>query len=437
MSSLMRTIMAAVAAAFCFVSISNAQQGLNYETNYLVSTFAGDGTIAYRDGTGTNAAFYGAAFITSDAANNSYFLDVGYTVIRKISPEAVVTTLAGRIGRTGTNDGVGTNAQFTLVTSLAAAPDGTVYIADGTGVGAIRKLTPDRTVTTIAGSLHQGGYQDGPANSARFWGNMSLALDPAGALLILDPGNHRIRKLDTNGVVSTIAGTGAMGLDDGPTNSATFNNLEHIAVAPNGDIYVAEGGSSPATMIRRIRASDSMVETVLGVAAPSGAVDGAGRNARFAGIRSMAIERGTNLVVTDGGPRLVRRISLATLQSKTLAGSAEGYADGPGPQAQFRDSRGITVLRDGRIIVADTSNLRVRALTRTDAQAQLVAQMFLGMNVFGQIGSTWRIEHTPDLAQTNTWTPAGQITLSNNPTLWIDPTSNQATRRYYRAVLIE
>src|SRR5688572_30436787 len=104
MSSLMRTILAAVPAAFCFVSISNAQQGLNYETNYLVSTFAGDGTIAYRDGTGTNAAFYGAAFITSDAANNSYFLDVGYTVIRKISPEAVVTTLAGRIGRTGTND---------------------------------------------------------------------------------------------------------------------------------------------------------------------------------------------------------------------------------------------------------------------------------------------------------------------------------------------
>lgn len=184
-----------------------------------------------------------------------YFSESGNSNrIRKISPEGVVTTLAG--GSEGYADGAGAQAQFNTPSALAIDADGNLFVAD-TGNNRIRKITPEGVVTTVAGD-GTAGYVDGPAAQARFNGPIGVAIDKQRNLFVADTYNDRIRKISSEGQVTTVAGGGQPGYVDGPAASALFDTPCAVAVASDGSLIVADTGNR---QLRKITA-DSNVTTL-------------------------------------------------------------------------------------------------------------------------------------------------------------------------------
>jgi DNA-binding beta-propeller fold protein YncE len=153
-----------------------------------------------------------------------------------VSPAGDVTTLAGA-GVRGYADGPAAQARFAEPEGVAVDAAGNVYVADG-GNHRIRKITPGGEVTTVAGATF--GFRDGPAEAARFNTPRGLAVDAAGSILVADAGNHRVRRITPDGAVTTVAGSGEKGYDNGPGRQARFNEPFGVAVDAAGNIYVAD-----------------------------------------------------------------------------------------------------------------------------------------------------------------------------------------------------
>ncbi len=208
-----------------------------------VSTFAG-GTIGNADGIGTTAQFQNPSGITLDEQGNIYVADQYNHRIRKITPAGIVTTLAG--STQGSADGTGSAAQFYRPTGVVADAQGNVFVADPFN-HKIRKITSAGVVTTIAGSTY--GITNGTGTAAKFAFPAGLALDKDGNLYVADSENHAIRKITPEGVVTTFAGTGVQGTDDGLAGTSKFSFPREVDIDEDGNFYVVEAGSH---RIRRI-----------------------------------------------------------------------------------------------------------------------------------------------------------------------------------------
>ncbi len=206
-----------------------------------VTTVAGDGVRGYRDGKALEARFAYPTGVAVDAKGNIYVADRGSHTVRKITPDGMVTTIAGN-GVAGYADGIGKDSHLREPISLVAEGDGTVYVADS-GNNAIRKITPDGVVSTIAGGLHEG-YKDGKGLAALFFWPTGIALDSRGYIYVCDSMNNKIRRVTPSGIVTTIAGAVVQGFLNGPGYRARFNFPTGIAVAPDGTIYVADSGNN-------------------------------------------------------------------------------------------------------------------------------------------------------------------------------------------------
>src|ERR1044071_8115683 len=169
--------------------------------------------------------------------------------------KAHVTTLAGD-GSPVIRDGA--QAGFSDPFGVAVAVDGTVYVADAGESNRIRKMVPDGTVTTLAGGAE--GFADGVGTAASFNTPSGLALANDGNLFLAETGNNRIRKVTPEGQVSTVAGDGTAGYVDGPASQARFNVPMGIAVDARGNIYVADTYNDRIRMIT----PDSLVSTIAG-----------------------------------------------------------------------------------------------------------------------------------------------------------------------------
>lgn len=183
------------------------------------------------NGPAAQARFLGPRDIARDADGNVLVADSGNDAIRRVSPDGVVTTMTGANGR-GSRDGPCASAQFALPEALAVGPEGDIYVADRLNY-AIRRITPDCLVTTLAGSGERG-YHDGPGELARFSQPSAIAVDGAGNLLVVDVENHAIRLVSPGGEVSTLAG----GRRGDP-----FVFPQQIAVGDDGDVFVAQRGA--------------------------------------------------------------------------------------------------------------------------------------------------------------------------------------------------
>ena len=157
--------------------------------------------------------------------------------IRKITPEGLVTTFAGS-GTRGSSDGTGASASFYFPMGLAVDSSGNVYVADEAN-NLIRKITPTGVVSTFAGSGSRGST-NGTGTEASFNGPIGIALDSSGNVYVSDNGNHLIRKITSAGVVSTLAGTGSQGFENGEGTAASFYSPNGISVDSTGNVYVAD-----------------------------------------------------------------------------------------------------------------------------------------------------------------------------------------------------
>jgi DNA-binding beta-propeller fold protein YncE len=217
-----------------------------------------------RDGTASEARFNAPQGIAADKAGNLYVTEVGGATIRRITPQGVVTTLAGAAGTPGFADGSAGTARFNAPSRVESDADGKLYVTD-TGNSAIRSVTQAGAVATLAGN-GSCGSADGAGTSAQFCNPKGIALDRWGNLFVADTGNHTVRRIEPDGKVSTLAGQpGQCAATDGSPGQSRLCAPAGIDVDGN-DLYVADTGNAT---IRRINL-DNVTSTIAGVAGRHG-----------------------------------------------------------------------------------------------------------------------------------------------------------------------
>ena len=323
-----------------------------------VTTVSGStaGTASFADGIGTDARFAYPNHLAADAAGNVFVADWGNNRIRKVTPGGAVTTFAGS-GAAGGADGTGTAASFDGPRGIAIDASGTLYVAESWG-HRIRKITPETVVTTVAGN-GDPGYVDAQGANARFWYPSGIAVDGDGNLYVTEEHNSTVRKITPAGNVTTLAGNGTAGYVDATGTEARFNLPFGVAVDAAGNVYVAD---SLNHRIRKVTPT-GVVTTVAGSGTP-GAADGIGTAAQFNEPWGLTVDTAGNVYVADPGNHLIRRIGLDGIVT-TLAGSSGGYADGTVTVARFAQPVGVALTTSGSVLIVSERELgnRIRRVT--------------------------------------------------------------------------
>lgn len=400
----------------------HARAAADYATPYVFTTLAGTSSIGSVDGTGAGARFYSPKDIATDSTGNIFVVDEGNHTIRKITADGTVTTFAGTAGLPGSADGTGAAARFDSPQGIVADAAANLYVTD-TGNHTIRKITPAGVVTTLAGLAGVTGSADGTGGTARFSLPRKLALNATGNLYVTESGNGTIRKITPAGTVSTFAQTsfperlalsisyGAIAVDGAGnvyvSRHAYADTLTHASVW--ADNYTYDGGAvtkyAPdgtstdlwtTIVIRyfdgRIRNSavsalsidangqliasfgykivrfsplDSSLTTIAGDGTVGGS-DGTATTAKFGFPLSLAYDRNGTLYVADAGNNDIRKLTPAGTVT-TLAGlaleNAAATLDGTGAVARFTTPTGTAVDSGGNVYIADTVSHCIRKIT--------------------------------------------------------------------------
>ncbi|HLL13474.1 MAG TPA: hypothetical protein VK388_00205 [Pyrinomonadaceae bacterium] len=323
----------------------------------VVRTLAGDGAPGAIDATEpAGARFHNPFGVAVDLQGNVYVADAGDSNrIRKIAAEgAAVTTLAG--GAEGFADGAGGGASFNTPSALAIDEQGNLYVAD-TSNNRIRKVTPEGIVSTLAGD-GTAGARDGAAHSAQFNAPVGVAVDARGErVYVADTYNDRIRLITVaDGQVTTIAGGNSPGYADGAAiGGALFDTPCALVANADGELFIADTGN------RRLRklSKDGQVSTLTPAPADGSQFDGA-----FEPL-GLALTHDNFLYVTERERNRVWQLAPdGRLTAHLVAGAGAGFADGDGQQgARFNQPAGIAVDKSGALYVADSANYLVRKLT--------------------------------------------------------------------------
>lgn len=318
-----------------------------------VSTLAGSDNPGLADGIGSEARFNYPCGMVVDPAGNLYVSDRSNHSIRKITPDGQVSTFAGT-GQPGFAGGHRSEAMFNSPYGLALDGEGNLYVGDA-GNHRICKITPDGMVTTLAGG--RPGFSDRPGDLAMFNHPNGVAVDTQNNVYVADSYNNRIRKITPDGSVSTLAGNGNDGFVDGMGSHAEFFVPIGIVADASGNIYVGDEGNSS---IRKIT-SEGTVTTLAGNGKFSFS-DGVGRNAEFNAPGGIAIDSDGNLYVADYLNNCIRKVTASGEVRKIAGNLRKGFADGTPTEAQFYYPFGIAVSPDGIIYVGDQYNHRIRKI---------------------------------------------------------------------------
>ena len=337
---------------------------------YAVSTLAGiPGRTGSLDGAARPPYLRSPGGVAVDQAGNIFVADAYNHAIRKVTSDGRVHTVAGQLGKPGSTDGNASEARFNIPTGIAIAPDGNIYVADR-GDHTIRMVTPDGFVTTLAGVAGGMGVADGSGSAARFNQPSSVAIDADHNIYVADTGNHTIRKVTQSGVTSTLAGlAGARGANDGLRELARFDRPSGVAVSAQGLIYVADNDNCT---IRKVTAA-GVVNTVAGAAGQFGSADGPALDARFSYPSGVAVDSAGNVYISDQHNHTIRRLGTDGVVS-TIAGSPDetGWFDGAGAAARFEFPRNVAVGGDGVVYVADEWSHTLRRIGAQNVVTTLI-----------------------------------------------------------------
>ncbi|MGQ9779050.1 MAG: NHL domain-containing protein [Bacillota bacterium] len=289
-----------------------------------------------------------------------YFGDGSRRSAESIS--SVMTTVAGTGGAGYSGDGgPAVQARLYYPTDIALGPDGSIYIADP-GNNRIRRVTPDGIITTVAGTGAAGyGGDGGPGVQARLYYPTSSALGPDGSIYIADSYNHRIRRVGPDGVITTVAGTGVAGYtgDGGPATGARLSSPTGVALGPDGSIYIADYSNH---RIRRI-GPDGIITTIAGTGlAGYGGDGGPAIQARLYYPTRIVLGPDGSIYIADSSNHRIRRVGPDGIITTVAGTGVAGYSGdgGPATEARLSSPTGVALGPDGSIYIADYSNHRIR-----------------------------------------------------------------------------
>jgi len=322
-----------------------------------VTTLAGNGSYGFSNGLDLEASFHYPSGVGVDSKHNVYVADFDNNCIRKITPEGLVSTFVGN-GNSGSLDGTGNAALFYHPASVELDDSDNVYVADMAN-HLIRKISPEGVVTTLAGSTYAGS-SNGVGIAASFNTPTGIAVDRFGYVYVADFENNMIRKITPNGLVTTLAGDTIPGYSDGSGLNARFFHPAGVAVDDTGNVYVADADNN---MIRKIT-PEGFVTTIAGTNT-NGALDGIGDSARFFRPVGVALDVTGNVIVADGNNNMIRMITPAGIVSTLAGNTIAGFKDAIGTESRFSYPRDVVLDSNGTIYVAGGNNNSIRKITQS------------------------------------------------------------------------
>ncbi|WP_372637381.1 S-layer homology domain-containing protein [Cohnella sp.] len=342
--------------------------------NYTIDTIAGTGAPGFSGdgGLAASAQINIVYHVAVDAAGNLYFADSYNHVIRKVDTSGIITTAAGRPGVEANwsipsgDGGPATSATLRYPGGVTFDSAGNMYITE-IGYERVRKVDTNGIITTVAGSSTGGqGYagDGGPATAALLNNPVDVAVDSAGNLYIAEIFNHTIRKVDqTTGIITTVVGTGASGFsgDGGPATSAQLNTPYSIDFDDSGNLYIADRNNN---RVRKVDTSGN-ISTVAGTGVAGYSGDGGPATAaRMDSPIGLTVDDDGTLYVVENSNHVIRKISPTGIIT-TIAGTGtfgDSGDGGPAKTAQLRVPLGIDLDHNGNLFVADRGNHKIKKL---------------------------------------------------------------------------
>ncbi|MGD0798642.1 MAG: Ig-like domain repeat protein, partial [Acidobacteriaceae bacterium] len=355
----------AVVSGYNNSSIGTAAYVIN-DVAGIISTYAGNGTQGYGGdgGAATSAELDGPTRVAVDRSGNLYIVDLFSNSVRKVTPAGVISTVAGNgtAGYSG-DGGPATSAELDDPTGVALDSSGNLYIADN-GNNRVREVTVAGVISTYAGNGIGGYYGDGGlATNAELKLPVGVGVDASGNLYIADSGNSRVRKVTPAGTISTFAGNGTSGYggDGGVATSAELNVPQGVAADGSGSLYIADEMNN---RIRKVTPA-GVISTVAGNGAVGYNGDGgAATSAELFGPYGVAVDSSGNLYIADLGNDRVRKVKAGVIS--TVAGNgAFGFSGDGGlaTAAEINNPDGVAVDSSGNLYIGDYFNQRVRKVT--------------------------------------------------------------------------
>eukprot|EP00607_Mallomonas_marina_P010020 CAMPEP_0182421956 /NCGR_PEP_ID=MMETSP1167-20130531/7537_1 /TAXON_ID=2988 /ORGANISM="Mallomonas Sp, Strain CCMP3275" /LENGTH=348 /DNA_ID=CAMNT_0024599623 /DNA_START=489 /DNA_END=1536 /DNA_ORIENTATION=+ len=317
----------------------------------------GSGHNGYLDGIGTSVNLSHPTGLAIDSLGYMYIADHNNNLIRKVTPKGETCTLAGSV-KAGTSDGAGTNAKFSFPWGVAVDQRGIVYVADH-NTDRIRRIGKDGNVSTFAG-YHRGSV-DGIGTDAKFCRPTGVAVDSEGNVYVADYQNHMIRKISPMRNVTTLAGGRVRGHSDGVGTTALFSHPKKLAVDRRGTVYVGDMDNHCIRMI-----SPTGEVSTIGSRIP-GHLDGANQTARFKFPIGITVDSHFNIFVADHNNRRIRKISAVDYFVTTIGILPEGYDDIQDYHRVYGYPVDIAVNSEGVIYFADPApghNRITKVMTR-------------------------------------------------------------------------
>lgn len=410
----------------CQIAVASLLPVVCMAQGYTVTTVAGTGTQGFSGdgGAAVGAQIGGVLSVGLDSAGNIYVPDQFNHRVRKVTTDGTISTVAGNgtAGFKGDGD-TATSAEFANPSYAVVDGSGNIYISD-TSNQVIRKVSGGK-ISTYAGNNSSGagyGGDGGAATSALLNNPSGLALDSSGNLYIADTTNNLIRKVTSAGVISRYAGVGsAAGFGDGGLAlNAALNNPSALAVDAAGNLFIADAGNF---RIRKIT-TNGIITTVAGSGSGTGYAGDGGlaTKARLSNVKGIAVDSAGNLYLADTSNSRIRKVT-ADGTITTIAGTGGlGYSGdgGPANAAKFFFPSGVTVDAAGHIYVSDNQNYRVRLLTPAAQTPSISSGGVVSASGFGGFNSiapgSWIEIYGTNLATTTRQWATGDFSGANAPT---------------------
>ncbi|WP_026309024.1 NHL repeat-containing protein [Spirosoma spitsbergense] len=335
--------------------------------NGIIATVAGNGTVSYGGdrGPATSASLYNPVGVAFDGTGNFYIADQQNQRIRKVATSGIITTVAGNgLFTFGGDGGAATAANLANPSGVAVDGVGNIYIADALNQR-IRKVAMSGIITTVAGNGIAGFSGDGGAATAASLNNpVGVTVDGTGNLYIADSQNNRIRKVATSGIISTVAGNGTASNsgDGGLATAAGFNYIAGVVLDGSGNLYIADQGNH---RIRKV-ATDGIVTTVAGTGIAGYSGDGGlATAANLANPASVVVDGMGNLYIADYGNNRIRKVATNGIITTVAGNGSHGFSgDGGLATAAILDNPfNVAVDGMGNLYISDSDNQRVRKVT--------------------------------------------------------------------------